>query len=469
VPSLYDILASAFQPTQQPDPYGVLAGALKADPEGASGFADLAGRSREARAAAGAITAPVGALDYMGKTLRGEEDLRDPVTGGFTNEAYGAAGTLAGVGMTGGIGAPVRTAAGEAVLGAGPIRAYHGSPHDFDRFDLSKIGTGEGAQAYGHGLYFAENPRVAEEYRQALASWPTTIRSLLGREVSDDAALTFQRVANEMGDRPRTAASWAQAGSHELRGVPEETLANAVPQYRALERPGRMYEVGIHADPERFLDWDKPLVEQPHVWAPLHDAGVGVPRKPVTQGDLANLREKYGAWGDMQASGLEPLLTRTGGEVAPRSADAAQALREAGIPGIRYLDAGSRGTGTGSSNYVMFDPATIEILRKYGFLGPLIAGAATASMPDEAKAGGATTGLPQPGGIWNLLWGPDGYLTGRPPSAYLTRPPPRADGGPTQTPYTAVPFSAMGDYVLRRDRRTRTPWDISAFDTTTPR
>ena len=42
-----------------------------------------------------------------------------------------------------------------------PIRAYHGSPYDFERFDLSKIGTGEGAQAYGHGLYFAENPAVA--------------------------------------------------------------------------------------------------------------------------------------------------------------------------------------------------------------------------------------------------------------------------------------------------------------------
>ena len=45
------------------------------------------------------------------------------------------------------------------------ITAYHGSPHDFDRFDLSKIGTGEGAQAYGHGLYFAENEGVAKGYR----------------------------------------------------------------------------------------------------------------------------------------------------------------------------------------------------------------------------------------------------------------------------------------------------------------
>ena len=36
----------------------------------------------------------------------------------------------------------------------GGIRAYHGSPYDFPAFDISKIGTGEGAQAYGHGLYF---------------------------------------------------------------------------------------------------------------------------------------------------------------------------------------------------------------------------------------------------------------------------------------------------------------------------
>ena len=42
------------------------------------------------------------------------------------------------------------------VLGSG-IRAYHGSPYDFDRFDMSKIGTGEGAQSYGHGIYLAEN------------------------------------------------------------------------------------------------------------------------------------------------------------------------------------------------------------------------------------------------------------------------------------------------------------------------
>lgn len=45
---------------------------------------------------------------------------------------------------------------------------YHGSPHVFDKFDLDKIGTGEGAQVHGWGLYFSENKDVAEEYRNVL-------------------------------------------------------------------------------------------------------------------------------------------------------------------------------------------------------------------------------------------------------------------------------------------------------------
>ena len=43
--------------------------------------------------------------------------------------------------------------------------AYHGTPHTIKgKFDISKVGTGEGAQAYGHGMYFAESPDVARTY-----------------------------------------------------------------------------------------------------------------------------------------------------------------------------------------------------------------------------------------------------------------------------------------------------------------
>jgi hypothetical protein len=69
------------------------------------------------------------------------------------------------------IGGPeAKTAEELAPAVARGIKAFHGSPHDFDRFDLSKIGTGEGAQSYGYGLYFAENPAVAESYRNYAAA-----------------------------------------------------------------------------------------------------------------------------------------------------------------------------------------------------------------------------------------------------------------------------------------------------------
>lgn len=48
------------------------------------------------------------------------------------------------------------------------IKAYHGSPHDFDKFSTDNIGTGEGAQAFGRGLYFAQREGTAKSYRDAL-------------------------------------------------------------------------------------------------------------------------------------------------------------------------------------------------------------------------------------------------------------------------------------------------------------
>lgn len=50
---------------------------------------------------------------------------------------------------------------------------YHGSPYNFDRFTLSHIGSGEGAQAHGWGLYFALSRRTAEGYRKRLAGAST--------------------------------------------------------------------------------------------------------------------------------------------------------------------------------------------------------------------------------------------------------------------------------------------------------
>src|SRR5262245_11942843 len=63
-------------------------------------------------------------------------------------------------------GLPLIGLGGKALKG---LRAFHGSPHSFDRFDVRKLGSGQGAQTYGHGLYFAEAEPVAESYRDQMA------------------------------------------------------------------------------------------------------------------------------------------------------------------------------------------------------------------------------------------------------------------------------------------------------------
>jgi len=81
----------------------------------------------------------------------------------------------------------------KSMLGTGgsnivqPIRAYHSSPHDFEKFDASKIGTGEGAQVYGHGIYFAENPKVSgqggEYWKNFLSRFQGTPEGEAAREL----------------------------------------------------------------------------------------------------------------------------------------------------------------------------------------------------------------------------------------------------------------------------------------------
>lgn len=84
---------------------------------------------------------------------------------------------------------------------------------------------------------------------------------------------------------------------------------------------------------------------------------------------------------------------------AGKNVEASKKLLEAGIPGIRYKDAGSRGTDAGTYNYVVFDDKLIEILRKYGLLG--MAGGAAAN---EMLSAGQQQQPTQR--IWNALMRP---------------------------------------------------------------
>jgi len=277
------------------------------------------------------------------------------------------------------------------------IRAYHGSPHDFDEFRMDKIGTGEGAQAYGHGLYFAESEDVARSYRDTLAGkanadpFRVTARTILAKYNGDQQAALehLRRSAEAFGDTPR--------------GNSFKYAAEALESGADLSDAGRMYEVRLKANPDDFLDWDAPLSQQPRVAEALGRSTR--PEQDIHDEALRLMEEgnakagRNGGWMDDTAirsriDELQDELDRvapnlTGQEYYRGGAEGdvsnllsqmgygnpieqSRGLREAGIPGIKYLDQGSRGQGQGTRNYVVFDESIIEIVRKYGIAGAAI-------------------------------------------------------------------------------------------------
>ncbi|MBX2989455.1 MAG: hypothetical protein KF802_16320 [Bdellovibrionaceae bacterium] len=269
------------------------------------------------------------------------------------------------------------------------IRAYHGSPHDFDKFDISKIGTGEGAQAYGHGLYFAESPNVAQQYRDQLAGDffktpsgalfdPTTLQHMNTRATltrTKDLEAAIKRGMDILPNAPAATKGMLESDLAILR-----ELKN---QGGLTQAPGRMYEVNINARPDQFLDWDKPLSQQNKNVQGAFEKFVSSPQgealakefhsyKPNAKlTDLPEWQDPYG--GTLYRNAFGGWLNSN------------KALQEAGIPGIRYLDQGSRGQGNGTFNYVVFNDALIDILKKYGIAGmaaaPVIAGAVNQQEP----------------------------------------------------------------------------------------
>ena len=262
-----------------------------------------------------------------------------------------------------------------------PIRAYHGSPHDFDRFDMSKIGTGEGAQAYGHGLYFAENEGVARSYRDKLSPPRVNVDGVHvpadGRGPQNQAIRYVQKHHGNVDDALRELRHWG--GKDKYRRAAAEWLHSNKGRISS-EPSGRMYEVNIHADPERFLDLDKPLSQQTQA---VRDAAM----KAVAQG-AADAARAAGISGTDVAAGIANSANPFGMfPNAVKGSVMSGAMRNAGIPGIKYLDQGSRAAGDGSRNYVVFDDKLIEILRKYGIMAPM-AGAGVGSLYMDGEGEG---------------------------------------------------------------------------------
>lgn len=186
------------------------------------------------------------------------------------------------------------------------------------------------------------------------------------------------------------AVKWLQkhrnGAKHTSPAMTPELVDDVIRRFQSGEfRPGGyLYEANLRwpdaareaADPmgpQHFLDWDAPLSKQPAAVREIMEPYVAPMRAIEAKtsgaewGDLAAPRD-YDPTGSellkLFRGGLDRMDADTvlSGGIGP---EVSAALRAKGIPGIRYLDAGSRAAG-GTSNYVVFDDMLIDILTRNG-------------------------------------------------------------------------------------------------------
>lgn len=249
-------------------------------------------------------------------------------------------------------------------------RAYHGTPHDIvGSFDLNRIGSGEGNQAFGWGLYFADETSVASSYRPD--SYKGTYR------YHGKSGLEWMQYFENRGEYGK-ASVWESILLHQSRDKilakfdPDEVdtidYVKSLPDTIFSKPGGNLYEVNIHVNDEDLIPWDDYVGE--------YDA--------PTQRVNAEIKRRYGhrdyIQGGQKGSALYVLVCKVIAELenkleqfGTQATKNEQKLGSAffssiGIKGIKYKDSISRDfhTPNPTYNYVIFDPSVIEIVSKNG-------------------------------------------------------------------------------------------------------
>jgi hypothetical protein len=256
-------------------------------------------------------------------------------------------------------------AAGKALETYGGLlgaTVWHGSPHKFNKFDSSKIGTGEGAQAYGHGLYLADSPEVAASYltsNNKLSGGDYALRNHAGDIKAAKSALHKQYQVKRIQEFE------GRKNAPEMAAMFGDARASTMDALKDLRKTS-IYKVDLPDEQiAKMLDYDKPLSQQSHAINPFIDA---------QKASLESIPSSFGPTAIPREVAADIVKNKTGAQAYDLlkqqygAAKAAEMLRQAGIPGIRYLDGGSRGAGQGSSNYVVFPggEGLLSILERNG-------------------------------------------------------------------------------------------------------
>lgn len=257
-------------------------------------------------------------------------------------------------------------------------RAWHGSSHDFDKFDLGYIGTGEGAQAHGWGLYFAGNKDISQGYANKLSN-PVGKVNVAGITYSIGRGGGSWRVRNiatgELVSKMKIVKAISALYTEQGKDKALKYLKDKADQMRKFKKiwidaydwlknqeiddsqwhNGKLYEVEI-PDIDTLLDEQKSLSEQPSkVKKAILDYYRSRPDKYIVPEDETLTGNN--------TTGKEFLkdvifqLRREGSNTPER--DASLLLNSFGINGITYY-----GNRDGRC-YVVFDDKAVQIIDKY--------------------------------------------------------------------------------------------------------
>jgi hypothetical protein len=217
-------------------------------------------------------------------------------------------------------------------------------------------------------MYFAENPKIAEGYSKDLGTEiivgnkpifrANKVIGTTGNEAVDDYLLmhhgdinnALKSIKNDYNIVNKTNPKGAEAYLPNIKALEDLQSKNAV----KVNSTGNIYKVDIPDEyMPKMLSWDKPLGEQN---LPLNSL------LSQYSGDKLGRLNAYASPETQGGAFYRALSSELGGYDK-----ASQALQNAGIPGIKYLDQGSRKTG-GTSNFVVFDPEQVKILERNGIL-----------------------------------------------------------------------------------------------------
>lgn len=251
--------------------------------------------------------------------------------------------------------------------------AYHGTPHRFNEFSLGAIGTGEGAQAHGWGLYFAADRKVGEGYKNRLTGrFSFSYKGVKGEHLkpSSEETQAIRAVLRDFYDGK--ASDLAEAYNGQIREQ-EKILADehAAEWQKNMARDrlaalkdidvnqlivdtGQLFEVDIPEN-DVLLDEQKELEDQPKAVREAIMAYFN--SRPDSYIPIASPDEVRGSTGRNFYRDVVFQMAREGAADAEKAAS--ELLNSLGIKGITYEG------GRDGRCFVVFDDKAIKVLDTY--------------------------------------------------------------------------------------------------------